>query len=178
MTNLSTLPKWSTPYRRASLVELFNRSGGFCVLGEENCTNPQHHYELFIEGLISDWKADDRETRRIEYRLETIRLHSLYEPRTPLRGRFSAISKEIWNADKPLYYTDGLSISGLTLEPFIRIRLASSFTRLYVNIGDALIGVSKSRKRKAIRYGKPLPLTVQQAINDLVCRSVMDYLGR
>lgn len=173
----STLPQWATPERKAKLVELFLRSGGFCIYGEPNCTIPEHHYELFIEGLIADWKADDKATRAIEYRLESIRLHSLYEPREPTRGRFSAISQDIWRASQPLYYTDGLGISGVTLQPFVRVRLSSSFMRLYVDIGEALRGISKSKKRKAIRYGKPLPYTIEQVINGLIKRSVNDYLA-
>jgi len=177
MPNLSLLPKWATPERRAKLVELFSRSGGFCIFGEPNCPIPEHHYELFIEGLILDWKADDREARRLEYRLESIRLHSLAEPRQPLRGRFSAISKDIWKSSQPLYYIEGLGISGLTLQPFVRVRLSSSYMRLYVTLGSALRGVSKSKRRKAIRYGKPLPKTVEQAINQLIKASVLDYLA-
>ena len=177
MPKISVLPQWATPPRRAKLVELFIRSGGFCIFGEPNCTIPEHHYELFIEGLISDWKADDREARNLEYRLESIRLHSLAEPRQPLRGTFSAISKDIWKSSQPLYYIEGLGISGLTLQPFVRVRLSSSFMRLYVNLGEVLRGVSKSKKRKAIRYGKPLPATIEQAINQLVRRSVLDYLN-
>ncbi|MBA7674989.1 hypothetical protein ES703_83217 [subsurface metagenome] len=177
MPKVSLLPKWATPERRAKLVELFCRSGGFCIFGEPNCAIPSHHYEIFIEGLILDWKADDREARRIEYRLESIRLHSLAEPRQPLRGRFSAISQDIWNSSQPLYYIEGLGISGLTLQPFVRVRLSSSYLRLYVNLGEALRGVSKSKKRKAIRYGKPLPKTIEQAINQLVKSAVLDYLA-
>lgn len=177
MPKLSLLPQWATPERRAKLVELFYRSGGFCIFGHKACPYPEHHYELFIEGLIADWKADDSEARRIEYRLESIRLHSLAEPRQPLRGRFSAISKDIWKSSQPLYYIEGLGISGLTLHPFVRVRLSSSFMRLYVNLGDMLRGISKSKRRKAIRYGKPLPKTIQQAINELVRASVSDYLA-
>ena len=177
MPIFETLPKWATPLRRAKLVELFNRSGGFCIFGEPNCPIPEHHFELFIEGLIYDWKADDREARRLEYRIESIRLHSLGEPRQPLRGRFSAISRDIWKSNQPLYYLEGLGVSCVTLQPFIRVRLSSSYMRLYVNLGEALRGISKSRKRKIARYGKPLPKTIEQTINELVRASVLDYLN-
>ena len=177
MPKLSQLPKWATPERKAKLVELFYRSGGFCVFGHKPCDNPLHHYELFIEGVIADWKADDREARNLEYRLESIALHRLAEPKKPLRGRFSAISKDIWKSTQPLYYIESIGISGLTLQPFVKVRLSSSFMRLYVNLGDTLKGVSKSKKRKAIRYGKPLPLAIEQAINSLVKASVTDYLA-
>lgn len=134
-------------------------------------------YDLKSELVIEGWKAEDREARRLEYRLESIRLHSLSEPREPLRGRFSAISKDIWKSNQPLYYIEGLGISGLTLQPFVRVRLSSTYMRLYVTLGEALRGVSKSKKRKAIRYGKPLPKTIEQTINQLVKASVLDYLA-
>jgi len=134
-------------------------------------------YDLKAEQAISYWKADDREARGIEYKLESIRLHSLSEPRTPLRGHFSAVSKDIWYSSQPLYYIEGLGISGLTLEPFVRVRLSSSFMRLYVNIGDTLRGVSKSKKRKAIRYNKPLPQSIENTIRQLVKQSVLDYIA-
>lgn len=177
MSTLSVYPKWATPKRKAKLVELFTRSGGFCIFNEPNCIIPAHHYEIFIEGLIADWKEEDRETRKLEYRLETIRLHSLAERKYPLRGRFSAISQEIWRAEQPLSYIEGLGISGLTLEPFVRVRLSSSFMRLYVNLGNTLREVSKNKRRKAIRYNKPLPKPVELAINQLVRASVYHYLN-
>jgi len=177
MSVKSLLPKWATPERKAKLVELFLRSGGFCVFGHKLCDNPEHHYALFIEGVISDWKADDREARWFEYRLESIALHRLGEPTKPLRGTFSAISKDIWKSSQPLYYIENLGISGLTLKPFAKIRIASSYMRLHVDIGEALRGVSKSKRRKAIRYGKPLPKSIDEAISILVRQAVKHYLS-
>lgn len=177
MPNKHIEPLWCNPQRKAKLVELFYRSGGFCVFGHQNCQIPEHHYSVFIEGLIADWKAEDREQRAIEYRLEGIRLHQLNEPKTPLRGRFSAISKEIYRSNQPLYSIEGLGFSGLTLEPFVKVKMSSSFMRLYVNLGTTLRGISKSQRRKAIRYGKPVPTSVEQAISHLVNQSVKDYLS-
>ena len=177
MSKQSLLPKWATPERKAKLVEIFLRSGGFCVFGERNCTIPEHHYYLFIEGVIADWKADDNEARQLEYRLESIALHRLGEPTKPLRGTFSAISKDIWKSSQPLFYIENLGISGLTLKPFAKIRIASSYMRLHVDIAEALRGVSKSKKRKAVRYGKPLPKSIDEAISILVRRAVKHYLS-
>lgn len=134
-------------------------------------------FDVLAEQQISDWKAQDRLQRIEEYRQESLRLHSLAEPRQPLRGRFSAISKDIWEGSKPLFYIEGIGISGLTLYPFVRVRLASSYMRLYVNLGEALRGVSKSKKRKAIRYGKPLPKAIDEIVNQLVRTSVLHYLS-
>lgn len=177
MPILSNLPKWARPSRQAKLIELFNKSGGFCVFGHQNCLYAEHHYHLFIEGLISDWKADDREASKLEYMLESKRLHSLAEPRQPLRGRFSAISKDIWKSAQPLYYLDGLGVSGVTLQAFVRVRIASSYMRLYVNLATAFKGLSKAQKRKAVRYGKPLPHNTEQTIKEVVKQAVKDYLA-
>jgi len=134
-------------------------------------------FDVLAEQQINDWKALDRLERIEEYRLESLRLHSLAEPRQPLRGRFSAISKDIWEGSKPLYYIEGIGISGLTLQPFVRVRLASSYMRLYVNLGEALRGVSKSKKRKAVRYGKPLPKAIEEVVSQLARTSVLHYLN-
>lgn len=169
-------PKWVTPDRQLHLVKLFIRSRGFCIYGHKDCLIPEHYYEIFIEGLISDWKVSDREQDTAEWKAEQRRLHSLAERQYPLRGTFSAISKEIFFASQPQYYTIGLGINALTFKPFALIRLASSFVCLFVEIGDSLKGLSKSQRRKAIRYGKPLPLEHQKEITTLCRYAVRHYL--
>ena len=76
---------------------------------------------------------------------------------------------------QPAYYLDGLGISGLTFKPFARIRIASSFVFLFVDLGDTLKGVSKSKRRKAIRYGKALPVNIQNEIHQLCRLAVRHY---
>ncbi len=169
-------PQWATPNRQTQLVRLFLRSSGFCVFGHKPCGIPEHYYEVYIEGLIADWKATDREQRQAERQAEQRQLHSLGERRYPLHGQFSAIGKDIFFAEQPEYYLLGLSISGLTFKPFVKIRLASSFVNLYVDLGDTLKGVSKSKRRKAIRYGKTLPVKEQQEIGELCRLAVTHYL--
>lgn len=169
-------PKWATPSRQTQLVSIFLRSRGFCVFGHQNCGIPEHYYEVYIEGLIADWKADDRQQDTAEWREERKRLHSLAERRYPLRGQFSTIAKDIFFARQPLFYLLGLGVSGLTFKPFARVRLASSYVHLFVDLGDTLKGVSKSRRRKAIRYGKPLPQDIQREIEQACKLAVTHYL--
>jgi len=169
-------PKWVTPDRRTHLVKLFVSSRGFCVFGHTDCLIPEHHYEVFIEDLIEDWKADDREQDTADWKAEQRRIHSLGERQYPLRGTFNAISKDIFFADQPQYYILGLGISGLTFRPFALIRLSSSYVSLFVDIGDSLKGLSKSQRRKAIRYGKPLPLEYQNEFTSLCREAVRHYL--
>jgi len=158
-------PKWVTPERQTHLVELFSRSQGFCVYGHKPCPYPEHHYEGFIEGLIAEWIADDRAERQAELRLEQRQLHNLNERRAPLRGRFSAIGKDIFYANQPQYYFLGFSISGLTFKAFVKVRLASTYVNLYVDVD--LKGVSKNKRRKAIRYNKVTD-EVRQGINKAI----------
>lgn len=176
MANESRLPKWSTPERRNALIDLFNRSGGFCVLGHKNCPIPEHHYINFVDDIIRDWIQSDRQERQALLDAEMRELHSLHERRYPVRGQFSAISREIWGATQPLYYIENLGISGLDFQPFAKVRLSSSFMRLYVNLGDSLRQVSKSQRRKAVRYGKPLPTSTENTINKIVRDAVRHYL--
>jgi hypothetical protein len=170
------MPKWATPSRQAHLVKLFRRSGGFCVFGERPCTNPMHHhYAPFAEGLISDWQADDRAESLAIWQAEQRALHNLAE-RGALRGEFNAIGRDIFHDAQPVFYLDGLGISALTFRPFAKVRLSSSYVCLHVDVGSALKKVSKSQRRKAIRYGKPLSHTSKAEIDQICSLAVKDYL--
>ena len=174
---MATYPKWSTPDRQAVLVKLFLDSGGFCIFGHRNCPIPEHHYEVFIEGLIDDWKSEDREQAKLDWEAESKAIHSLGERRLPLRGRFNNISQDIFHDRQPLFYLEALGIDGLKLQPFARVKIGSSYMRLYIDLGDSLRGISKNRKRKAMRYAKPLPKAVEARVTELVKAAVRDYLN-
>jgi hypothetical protein len=94
-----------------------------------------------------------------------------------LRGQFSSIAKDIFFANQPLFYLLGYGISGLTYKPFARVRLASSYVHLFVDLGDTLKTISKVKRRKAIRYGKALPLEVQQEVEQVIRLAVRHYLN-
>ena len=174
---MTTQPKWSTLDRKAYLVKLFLDSGGFCVYGHTACLIPEHHFEVYIERVIGNWKADDREQAKLDWIEERKAMHSLGEQRYPVLGRFSAISKDIFFDKQPLYYLEALGISGLKLQPFAKVKLASSYLRLYIDLGDSLRGTSKNKRRKAIRYGKELPKSIQERIAEKVSLAVRDYLN-
>ena len=170
-------PKWATPPRQACLVKLFVQSKGFCVYGHKPCLIPEHHYEIYIEQVIGNWVTDDREQRQAEWQAERRELHSLAERRYPLHGQFSALTKDIFFDQQPQYYLEGLAISGLTFKPFAKVRLASSFVFLHIELGDTLKGLSKAKKRKAIRYGKALPEDIQRQIEQICSLAVRHYLN-
>jgi hypothetical protein len=163
------LPKWATPDRQAYLVKLFIRSQGFCVFGHKPCPIPEHHYEVFIDNLIKDWVADDKAQRQAEWQAERKALHSLGERRYPLRGQFSAIGKDIFYGNQPQFYLEGVGISGLTFRPFAKVKLASSYMRLHIDLADSLKDTSKNARRKAVRYGKltdTATARIRQAVKD------------
>jgi hypothetical protein len=169
-------PKWVTPDRQSHLVRLFVVSKGFCVYGHPKCQIPEHHYELYIDTLIGDWVKDDTAQTRAEWEAERQTLHRQAERHYPIQGQFDAIAKDIFFADQPLYYLIGLGISGLTYKPFAKVRLPSSYLSLFVDLGDTLRSVSKSKRRKAIRYGKALPAETQSKIERLCYMAVRHYL--
>ena len=133
-------------------------------------------YELKSEKLIKDWITDDKAQRQVEYQAEYRARHSTYERRFPLHGRFSAISQEIFYDSQPEYYLENLGISGLTFKPFARVRIASSPMRLHIDLGDSFKGLSKCKKRKAVRYGK-IPKDLEDRINDVCWKAVKQYLS-
>ena len=133
---MTTQPKWSTLDRKAHLVKLFLDSGGFCIYGHTACSIPEHHFEIYIERVIGDWKAEDREQARLDWEAERKALHSLGERRYPISGRFNNISQDIFHDRQPLYYLEALGISGLNLQPFAKVKIASSYMRLYIDLGE------------------------------------------
>ena len=169
-------PKWATPERQAYLVKLFSNSGGFCIYGHKFCLIESHHYEVYIETVIRNWISDDISERQALWQAERQQLHSLGERRYPASGQFNAISQDIFFASQPQYYYQGLGVSGLTFKPFVKIRIASQFMNLQVDISDTLAKLSKTKKRKAIRYGKTLPIDAQNEIDRLCKSAVSHYL--
>ncbi|MBA7465720.1 hypothetical protein ES707_00890 [subsurface metagenome] len=177
MATTQTLPKWATLDRRnvlASILTDYLAIKGWkldLMIGEFYNLD----YEARIKPIIADWKHLDRELDTALWEAERKALHSLGERTYPIRGQFSAISRDIYAESQPLYYLEGQAVSGITLTPFVRVRLASSYIRLYVDLGEALRQVSKSQRRKAIRYGKALPKSVKRAISSKVLEAVRDY---
>ena len=134
-------------------------------------------YELKEREVIQDWIREDRQARAYLNRVMSRSLHLLPEIGS-LRGSFSAISRDIYHDSQPQYFVEALGISGVTLRPFAKIRIASSYTRLHVDISQPLKEVSKHRKRKFIRYQKPLPVAVEVNIQELCNLAISKYLSK
>jgi hypothetical protein len=120
----------------------------------ENRMETNRLYDVKSEAQIKYWIDNDRERDRYEWEFEREALHRTSDRQLPLRGQFSGISRDIWHDTQPFFYLEKLGISGLTFKPFAKLRLASSGTRLYVDISDVLKPLSKNAKRKAVRYAK------------------------
>ena len=147
-----------------------------CAYGDYPCSKPHEcHYELYTDRLVKEWVQSDRQVKQAEWEAERKQLHSLGERRTPLRGMFSNIGKDIFYPRQPEYYLEGLGISGLTFTPFAKVRIANSFMRLFIDLGNALKPMSKNKRRKAIRYGKPLPKEISSQVSELCNKAVRHY---
>ena len=170
-------PRWATPDRQTHLVNLFHRSGGFCIFGHKPCPHEHHHYEVFIDGLIGDWIAQDRAQSQAEWKAEQRAIHNLGEC-GPQRGEFNATGRDAFYAEQPQYYVKGLGISGLTFKPFAKVRLSSSYVHLHVDLGDTLKGMGKAKRRKVIRYGKPLPDSISEEVDKVCKEAVEHYRGK
>lgn len=134
-------------------------------------------YELLSENCIDNWIADDRDAKQTSWIAESKAMHSLSEKRLPLRGRFNNISSEIWHNQQPIFYVESIGMDCLRLKPFAKVKLSSSFQHLYIDLGESLRGISKNRKRKAIRYHKPLPTDVESKVSQLIGKAVKHYLN-
>ena len=171
--------KWVSPHRKACLALIMTDYLTLKGWQLDLLSGEFYHpiYEARARLIIADWVADDRAEALAEWQAEQRAIHSLAE-RGPLRGEFNSIGRSIFYDKQPLYYQLGLGISGLTFRPFAKVRLSSTFTGLHVELGDILHGVSKSRRRKAIRYGKPLTRAIQGEIDTKCSEAVRHYLKR
>lgn len=139
-----------------------------------NFYNPDCEAE--IQRIMSYWKLDDREARQALWEAERKAIHALNE-KPYHNGRFGSVSSVIWHETQPLYYIEGLGMSGLTLTPFIKVKLASTYNHLYIDLGNSLRNISKNRRRKAIRYGKPLPNQINEIVSSKTSEAVLHYLN-
>jgi hypothetical protein len=141
-------------------------------------TNPEviRLYDLKLTEVVEDWVKEDRQAKAYERKAIARLLHTIPEVGA-LRGQFNAISRDIYHESQPTYFIECLGISGLTFKPFAKVRIASSYVRLHVDLKAPLANVSKNRKRKYLRYGKGLPIEVQKEV-ELTCnKAIAHYLS-
>lgn len=169
-------PKWSTPERRAYLVELFHRSKGLCLHGEVGCRNPRHYYADIQEDLIAEWIQYDREQAAGRWLAEAERVHADDPATTPPYGRrFDPVARHEYLAQQPAYFPEGLGPNPLTQRLTAIVRVPSTDVRLHVNVDAARQGQGKNARRKAQRYGKGLSPEGKADVDRLCYEAVNDY---
>ena len=168
-------PQWATPERQRHLVHLFNKSGGFCVFADEGCLYDHHHYPLFMETVIEDWKAEDREERNLLWKLEQMQIHDGTFGR--YGSDFDPVARDVHYQERPMYYMLGFGVSAESKQRIAVIRVPSTYIRLYVNVAEAFqgISISKSKKRKMARYNSGPPAVIWEHIDSLCSQAVRDY---
>jgi len=172
-------PKWAKPSRQlhlaAILLDYLQDKGWKVDLMSGEYYHPD--YEARIKRIIANWASDDRAQSLAEWREERKRLHSLGERRYPIRGQFNNISQDIFYGNQPLYYLDGIGVSGVTLKPFAKVRVASGYINLYIDISQNLKGLSRNKRHKITRYGKPMPPEYKRQIDRACELAVRHYLN-
>ncbi len=130
----------------------------------------QEHIEYWIDGD----RIDERKARLAEQTA----MHDLGERPYPLRGRFSAISRDIFHDSQPLYYIEHRGYDVITHTAYALVRLCSSRTRLRIDVSKALDmrNISKNARHKALRYGN-LPFEIERKVNQVVRNMVQSYLS-
>ena len=183
------MPKWVNSSRQSYLVKLWLTYGNKCLLGHSLCPIPEHYiyrkgkqptimrlYDLKEAEAVKAFVVEDRELAIIDWQEQKRALHRLADRTYPVAGIFNAVSRDIFHDQQPLYYLEGYGLSGITLKPFVKVKLASSYMRLHINLGDTLKRLSKNKRRKIVRYEKGgLPLAIQGKVDRLVREAVRDY---
>ncbi len=66
-------------------------------------------------------------------------------------------------------------MDALTFRPVALVKVSSTIVSLFVNLEEPMGGVSKSARRKARRYGKPLPEEATRKAEKAIAAAVQDW---
>ena len=186
-------PLWATPERRTYLVEMFQKSRGFCVYGEgQDCMairairfNPskpvpkrfrQHLYEFHSEWLIEYWKEDDRDMRAYLWKLERKHLHAL--PPITHRGQFDSIRRDEFLAERPVFRIVGIGVSAFTQRRIAQVEIPDLHTTIWVDLSGVALKTSKNKLRKLARYNRgAVPKGLVDDIDTRCRKAVERYLN-
>jgi hypothetical protein len=143
------------------------------VAGMELC----RQYELAEEGAIRQWRSEDISERTAEWRAERRRLHQ--EPDSRFKqGGFDSLMRERYLVGRGAFHPVTLTIDPLTFRRVAVVRIPSTGVRLIVDVHEVTGSVSKGGRRKASRYGVPLPRDVAVQVDRAVNRAVADWWAR
>jgi len=119
------------------IVRVFNHTEEFTNL-----------YEQHSEYLIGDWKAEDRAEREWLWRREQQLLHNMPDERG-WGQQYDPIAKDQFMSSRKPFEIEAISVNPLTLQRVVRIRVAGTGKRLFVNIMRH--GKGKNARKKELR---------------------------
>lgn len=130
-------------------------------------------YNKVAEAAIESWKAEDRERRSFEWKLEQQAiLDGTY-------GRYGAefdpVARDVFYQHRPDYYLVALGVNPFTFKRVALIRIPSTSIHLFVDVASAVQEVSKNARRKAMRHGKVANGALMEQIHQLCQSAVMDW---
>jgi len=176
---MAKLPLWLSDERKGILANLLLECAyNNYDLKVEESTGYLYYieYREALAKLVPYWITDDKDRRSYEHKITQYNFHRLNE-KGKVKGSFNAISKDIYFGNQPQYYFERYGTDIVNFHRIAVIRLASTFTRLHIDISAPLRLLSKNRKRKIRRYGKGLPLEIERMIEAIIRQSVKGYLA-
>jgi len=163
-------PLWAIPERQACLVELFLKSGGFCIHEGISCSKPAHSYPVVSEDIIELWKADDREERSHLHKIEQKRMHRA--PRIWKRGEFDSIRREQWLADRPQFNLLAIGISPWNMHRMAKVEIPDFEKVIWVDISRVKLTKNKLHNiTRLARHSRGVP----PEIYDQVVKAIRRY---
>lgn len=107
-------------------------------------------YDRLSEELIAEWKAYDRTAKAEAARQEGTELHHCFDDKG-WGCRFDPAAKDVFFAQQPSHYVEGMGINPLTFHKTAKIRVSSSPVRLFVDCHKLSYNARKYlRRRKGI----------------------------
>ena len=129
--------------------------------------------KIHLEGLIDQWKAEDRAKAQALWKRELQLMHQAPDHKGWGR-RYDPVSREQFLLSQPPYYLEGVGLSGLTFKRVAKIKLPSTNLRLFVDVAKAKVQ-SKNQRRKARRYGQ---VTANETLDEVCNLAVKDFWSK
>jgi hypothetical protein len=105
-----------------------------------------------MDGVIESWKAEDRERRNYEWKLEQRQLHDGTYGK--YGSAFDPVARDVFFSNRPEYYLVAMGVNAFSFDRVALIRIPSTSVHLFVDVGGAVQEVSKNARRKALRHRK------------------------
>jgi hypothetical protein len=113
---------------------------------------PARLYNKVAEACIESWKAEDRERRSFEWKLEQQTLHDGTYGK--YGSTFDPVARDVFFSTRPEYYLVAMGVNAFSFDRVALIRIPSTSVHLFVDVGGAVQEVSKNARRKALRHRK------------------------